>query len=141
NPKDVLGETVTRVLGGSRTWPRDVPFTVFFCNVIRSVADDFRNAARSEAAESVGDIDAVEGAERQGGGDIESQAADRALLVAIWKLFEGDDDARALLQGIEEGLTANEVQTRFDLSESRYGAARKRLERTLAKHYPNGMKS
>ena len=46
-----------------------------------------------------------------------------------------------MLKGIEDGMSAKEVQEKFGLSPEKYDAARKRMERTIAKRYPNGMNS
>jgi DNA-directed RNA polymerase specialized sigma24 family protein len=140
NPKEILGEAVKRVLSGARTWPRSVAFKVFFCNVIRSVAGDVRRDTRTGIWIPGRDPDARAAPHTHPDDDPESQVADREFLRVIWKLFEDDHDVQALIQGLEEGLTAKEVQARFDMPESRYGAARKRLERNLARQYPNGMK-
>jgi DNA-directed RNA polymerase specialized sigma24 family protein len=135
DPKEVLGESVARALEGRRDWPDGVPFKLFFCNVIRSVADELRNRARDQGPVP-DDVNAS-----ADGPNPEEQAADRAFLASIWKFFEGDEHVRALLAGIEEELSAKEIQRKYNMSASEYGAALKRLDRKLAKQYPNGMKS
>lgn len=139
DPKELLSEAVVRVLSGKRAWPLDVSFQTFLCNVMRSVASDFREEAKARMESTsveLGDDEVAQ--EWQTSRD---RNEDRDFLRGVWELFKNDVDVQRVLQGIEGDLSAKEVQEEFSLTAGQYDAARKRLERALARKYPDGLAS
>jgi DNA-directed RNA polymerase specialized sigma24 family protein len=140
NPHEVLAEAVARAMAGERIWPADVALMTFLRGVIRSVADEFREKEKAilstPDAELTAAMQAEPDGERAPGEDVRLEQLE--LIRRIWLLFEGDDGAQALMFGVEEGMTAKEVQDQFDLSATDYDAARKRLKRKLDEHFPGG---
>jgi len=138
NPKAVFNEAIGRALEGRRAWPLRLPFSVYLCGVIRSVANEYRE----EAADAITCPDPEPRAELgPPGNPVERQAIDRDIAQSIWNLFKDREDVQTLIVARELGLTAKETQEQFGLTAQQYGAARKHLERTIEKHYPNGYKS
>lgn len=138
NPKEVFNEAIGRALEGRRAWPLRLTFQAYLCGVIRSVADE----CRAEAADAITlpdpELPAPAGLPRN---PVESEAIDRDIARSIWNLFKDREDVKTLIVARELGLTAKETQEQFDLTEQQYDAARKHLERTIVKHYPDGYKS
>jgi DNA-directed RNA polymerase specialized sigma24 family protein len=67
----------------------------------------------------------------------EKQRARAQMVEHIESTFASNDDVTAILIGLEQGLPAREIQKAFDLSETQYDSARKRLRRFINKHYAN----
>jgi hypothetical protein len=121
--KDLLQESIVRMLDGSRRWPRRVPLVAFLAQTMRSIASD----ARSRPAELELHDDNV-GADESLLNDIE--AAEQ--LRRIRSHFEGDLAVLDLISGIQLGETAKETQLRAGLGSADYDAARKRFWRGIA---------
>lgn len=127
---ELLNEVVVRVLRGQRRCPRDVPLMATLRGVIRSVADELRDKEKAFAQDESLAATSEE-ATALPGESPELLARDRELIAIIWALFDDDAEAQALLLGVEAGLSAIEVQAKFDMTPSIYDAARKRLERKV----------
>ena len=143
NPKEVLAEAVSRMLGGERRWPRDVNFNTYFRNVLRSVADELRNKEKERLGLGTTVLVAFDDGQDgpPDGRDLVQQVEHQETIEQIWGLFSDDEQVQSLVLGAEEGMTAIEVQKEFNLSGAEYDAARKRLDRGLKKHFPKGWRS
>lgn len=140
NPLEVLAEALARAMTGERVWPADVALMTFLRGVIRSVADEFREKEKAKINTPDPEATAsMQNATEATSAPAEDQALEqRELIQEVWRLFDGDDGAQAVMFGIEEGMTAKEVQGQFDLSATSYDAARKRFKRKLDEHFPGG---
>lgn len=139
DPKEVLGEAVARALEGTRTWPRKLNFTVYLCGAMRSIAHEMREeAAQSKATPTDEQMHSALDLGGNQAASAEKVASDRQLLEEVWKIFNPYPDVQALIKGLATGLSANETQKAYSLTQPQYDAARKRLERTLARRYPEG---
>lgn len=125
-----------------------MPFAVFFYGAMRSIADEWREDAskRMEIVEADLALSA------------DGEAADLAEIAQTWntnpafsvqivqmikdieaKFVETDAELSFLL-GRCAGQNAEETQAEYGITPQEYGAARKRWERWLSKHYPEGLR-
>ena len=134
---DLLQEAMTRVLTGKRERPAGVPMVGFLAGVMRSLrADHIRRARlgmnRDEAPWLRWEP------EPQAEFEVLDPVSDpeRALIAAeelekIRLLFVGDEIALQIFEGLAEGLAAEQIRARHDISHKDYDAARKRMRRCL----------
>ena len=61
-----------------------------------------------------------------------------ALVCEIEALFADDEQARTILRGEMNGLSAEEIRARGAIGELAYDTARRRIRRRIDKAYPNG---
>jgi DNA-directed RNA polymerase specialized sigma24 family protein len=145
---DLLQEAFDRVLCGRRNWRRGVPFPVFMYGVLQSIADEWRDDQDLRYEVPTADLRPDDSGESP---DIAEMAVsrntnpERALQVArllntVQDEFVQSDADLSFLLGTMEGRTAKETQAEYGLTPQEYGAARKRWERWLATHYPEGLK-
>jgi DNA-directed RNA polymerase specialized sigma24 family protein len=151
--EDLLQEALTRVLTGTRSVPAGVSTLAFLAGVMRSL--------RSEHWRRVAAGMGVGGAERRRAGatsayrsypiraaavrDVGRGAAavpdpvadpERALIAvqelsAIERLFADDPVVLRIIDGLGEGLTAEQLRAALGLSKTDYDSARRRMRRGL----------
>jgi len=132
--EDMLQEALTRVLVGTRQKPEDVTIVAFVAGILRSLrADYWRRAVKTNGAvridhesdESLALVlsDPAPGPER---------ALDASLeLNAIKRLFSDDETALQIIDGLAQGLSAEQIRVATGLSKTDYDSARKRMRRAL----------
>lgn len=143
--RDLLHEAVEHVLDGRRKWPRHLPFMVFFREVMRSLASAWRVRSRNAPIRTEADLPAnddgtapvLDAVCEQPGQDREVAA--RMTLDAICGLFGDDVAALAIIDGLGAGASPSEIQVSAELTPTQYASAQKRIRRTLARHFPEGM--
>jgi DNA-directed RNA polymerase specialized sigma24 family protein len=124
---DLLQEAFARVLNGSRRCPEGVPIDVFMTGVMRSIrAEYWRRRLQQDISllvrgEEVSDP----------GPDPERAVLAQQELEAIKELFADDPVATHIITGLADGLSAEEIRTRYGLSTTEYDSARKRMRRAL----------
>ena len=124
---DLLQEAFTRVLNGTRHCPEGVPIDVFMTGVMRSIrAEYWRRRWRQDVpsllrGEEVSDP----------GPDPERAVLAQQELEAIKELFAHDPVVTHIIAGLEDGLSAEEIRTKYGLSSTEYDSARKRMRRAL----------
>lgn len=138
--EDLLNEAVTRVLAGSRRWPRQVPFVAFMAQTFRSIANE--EWRRLELANTTSESDL---SDSDGAPVLESAAVDpihpgremlaRKALEEIEALFHDDPSAMAILQGFAQGYTPDEIMGQNGLSSTQYATLQRRIRRKLSKHF------
>jgi hypothetical protein len=161
---DVIADTFERFQAGTRRWPVGVSIQACFKNAVRSLIDEAwekhdRIAARQHAPVTVdcepadpfeNVLDPIEGRPMQALtradpleliDSADEQRRQNKIVNHIESAFGTDEDVTALLIGLEQDLPAREIQQAFDLTETQYDSARKRLRRFLNKHYPNQWRS
>jgi len=134
---DLLQEALTRVLTGKRVKPDDVPMVAFLGGVMRSLrADHIRRSRRGVKRDDplwLGD----EPDERpelevlDPGADPERALIATDELDKIRQLFADDPMALQIIEGLAEGLTAEQIRAHHGLSRIDYDSARKRMRRCL----------
>lgn len=132
--EDLLHEAIDRVLSGSRAWPRSVPLIAFMCGTIRSIAGDLWRERRNSP-----DAGSQATSEDQGEGDLpddspgpERQVMARRTLERILDLFDGDDEALAIVKGLADGSGPEEIQISRGMTVKSYASAQKRIRRRIS---------
>jgi DNA-directed RNA polymerase specialized sigma24 family protein len=126
---DLLQEAITRVLTGARVKPEDISMVAFLAGIMRSLrADHFRRARHSVKSEDTSRHDH----------ELLDPAADpeRAMIAAetleeVRVLFADDAVALRIIDGLAEGLEAEQVRLRHGMTRTVYDSARKRMRRCL----------
>jgi DNA-directed RNA polymerase specialized sigma24 family protein len=124
---DLLQEAFARVLNGSRRCPEGVPIDVFMTGVMRSLRAEYwrrrwqQEVSRLLRGEEVSDP----------GPDPERAVLAQQELEAIKELFADDPVVTHIITGLEDGLSAEEIRTKYGLSSTEYDSARKRMRRAL----------
>ncbi|WP_343716233.1 hypothetical protein [Inquilinus sp.] len=128
--QELLHEAVLRALDGSRPWPPGVKLVAFLAGIMRSLRSDHWRRHRTMAAALA--LQAAEVADQPP--DPERIAAASQALAAIDRLFADDPAALAVILGLSQGLSAEEIRRRTGLSETDYDSTRKRMRRALLRH-------
>lgn len=134
---DLLQEAITRVLTGKRVKPADVPMVAFLGGVMRSLRADHIRRARhggrrddphwiDQAGEELFELELLD----------PNADPERALIVVeeldkIRQLFADDATALLIIDGLAEGLAAEQIRARHNISRTDYDSARKRMRRCL----------
>jgi RNA polymerase sigma-70 factor (ECF subfamily) len=134
---DLLQEAITRVLTGKRVQPDGVALVAFLGGVMRSLrADHIRRARHGVSREDARWLDQP----REDVFELElldpTADPERALIAAeeldkIRRLFADDPVALLIIDGLAEGLAAEQIRARHGLSRTEYDSARKRMRRCL----------
>jgi DNA-directed RNA polymerase specialized sigma24 family protein len=134
---DLLQEAFARVLDGSRQQPEGVPLVAFLAGVMRSLkSEHWRRALReSQYAQKFGIAQTVREPDDLELGD-PTPDPERLLsalqeVAAIDRLFASDRVVLQIINGLAEGLTAEQIRTAMGISKTDYDSARKRMRRTL----------
>jgi RNA polymerase sigma-70 factor (ECF subfamily) len=128
--QELLHEAVLRALDGSRPWPPGVTLIAFMAGIMRSLRSDHWRRHRATAAAL--SVEAAEVADQAP--DPERIAVASQALSAIDRLFADDPAALAVILGLSQGLSAEEIRHRAGLSETEYASTRKRMRRALLRH-------
>lgn len=123
---DLLQEAFARVLNGTRKQPEGVPIDVFMTGVMRSIRAEYwrRRRRHDDAGESVEETpDPAPDPER-------TTLAQKALK-EVMALFSRDREALQIIEGLADGLTAEEICNGYGMTRTEYDSARKRMRRVL----------
>lgn len=127
--EDLLQEAFTRVLSGARAIPPGVEPVAFLAGVMRSLrSQHWRRALQSEAGPQGSDGRQIDVA-----ADPERQLISHEQLTLLVDLFAGDVLALGIIEGLAEGMSAEEIRSLTGASKTEYDSARKRIRRTLLK--------
>ena len=134
---DLLQEAITRVLTGKRIQPEGIAMVAFLGGVMRSLrADHIRRARQGvdrndprwldQSREDLFDLALLD----------PTSDPERALIAVeeldkIRQLFADDAIALLILDGLAEGLAAEQIRARHSISRTDYDSARKRMRRCL----------
>jgi RNA polymerase sigma-70 factor (ECF subfamily) len=158
---EVIANVYERFCTGSRRWPIGVKIGTCFWNAVKSTIsgewDKHKRrlvrqyspiTAEGDAADPFEEVlDTAAPVEEPVDGPLEEMTtADerrryQTMLDHIESSFAADEAVTAVLIGLEQELPAREIQEAFNLTETQYDSARKRLRRFINKHYPNGWRS
>lgn len=127
---DLLHEAIARALDGSRRWPPGVPLLAFLSGVMRSICDELWRKRGREADLLV--------LEEEAGREVVCPAPNQERILAavqaiaaVQRLFRGDEIALRIMDGLANGLSAEEIRTNNNLSAIEYDSARRRMRRAL----------
>ncbi|WP_213997629.1 hypothetical protein [Arsukibacterium sp.] len=143
-PKDLMQEALTRIIGSERRIPEDVPLVAGIANVIKSIANDLVNSASNrawqlevvsdETDEAMSDVSVFGASPEDELLEEQEVAAVTEKVKAIFVCFENDSEVLSLLRSITKGLKARDiVKNTFGGSQVKYDTTRKRLMRGIAK--------
>ena len=132
--EDLLQIAITRVLTGSRQCPAGVSMVALIAGILRSLRADYWRRARRQAREdrlridheseeSFALVDPTPGPER---------ALDaRQQLTLVKLLFADDPAALQVIDGLSNGLSAEQIRLSTGLSKTDYDSTRRRMRRTV----------
>ena len=127
---DLLHEAIVRVLDGSRKPPPGLSMVAFLAGVMRSIkAEHWRRLRRD--ARTFGPSGAHGNDERDPAPDPERSLAATEALAALDRLFADDPQALQVIEGLGQGLSAEEIRKTYAMSETDYDSTRKRMRRAL----------
>jgi len=136
--EDMLQEALTRVLTGSRRRPEAVPMVAFVAGILRSLRADYWRRAKRESGSDKLRIDHQR--DEPLGFDLvdPTPGAERALIARqqitqIKLLFADDPAALKIIDGLGDGLTAEQIRVSTGLSKVDYDSTRRRMRRRVLK--------
>ena len=140
DPQDLFNDAVTRAMGGERRWPKLISLVTFLRETMRSIAhEELRRRIEGPvisqaelASEQSDEPSAFENVADPRPGPERQLAASQALH-AIYHAFEDDSTALAILAGLAEGLTPDEICEKATIHRTAYETAQKRIRRRLAR--------
>lgn len=134
--EDMLQEAITRAITGSRRLPEGVSMVAFLAGILRSLRADYWRRARRESRDDQLRIDhesdeslALDLTDPTPGPERALEA--RQQLTRIKQLFADNPLARTIIDGLGEGLSAEQIRLRAGLSKTDYNSARRRIRRTV----------
>jgi hypothetical protein len=149
---ELVNETLCRCLSGSRNWPSNVPFLIFFTNAMESVADGDRNLIYKTRQVLATDLLPITNNEMEfdpienfGNDNLSPDiiiTTEENRLVAeeeyknIENYFKGNETVEWVLLGIEDEMSASEIIEMSGMTKTEYESARKSLLRGLDKLFP-----
>jgi DNA-directed RNA polymerase specialized sigma24 family protein len=134
---DLLQEAFARVLDGSRQRPEGISLVMFVAGIMRSLKSEHwrRSLRRSCPSETILPYQEPGGPE---GRDQSDPSPDPERLVstfqelaAITQLFSDDRVVLLIINGLGDGLSAEQIRMATGISKTDYDSARKRMRRTL----------
>jgi RNA polymerase sigma-70 factor (ECF subfamily) len=122
---DLLQEAFARVLDGSRRQPEGLPIVPFVAGIMRSIKAGHWRRARREARQlpKLQATDPVPNPERE--------LIALQELALINKLFAADSQALALIAGLADGCSPEEICAANSMSKTDYDSTRRRIRRIL----------
>lgn len=128
---EVLNEAIARVLEGRRRWPADLPVDVFFSEVMRSIAHEWRQRAWREPFlddQAIPDIAVAP----------EHRAEIESVTGVVRRFLKNDPLALRLFELELAEMTGFEIQRELGLDATAYDTLRRRFRRRLIAAFPDG---
>jgi DNA-directed RNA polymerase specialized sigma24 family protein len=119
--EDLLQEAICRVLGGARSWPRDVQALPFLWGVVRSIAWEWKKQVPDQEPDGAD----PEAEERRAIASLDA--------VKIVALFDDDPAAQVIVHGMLEGARGQELQELSGLEKTEYESKRTKIRRRVEK--------
>ena len=136
-------EAVCQAILGQRLCPRETSFVAFLAQSMRSIASHRRKQLARQVPTTKVDgsghhVDLPLAADQLDPEEslIEREAAD--VVVEIYKLLEGDDEAQLSILEIVGGKKGKELRDALGIDQARFDYIMKRIRRAVAKKYPKG---
>lgn len=144
NADDLLFRAFEKALSGERNCPRNIGVMMFLRGVIRSLASsEFKSLARSPVT-SENDLccddenDPIQVEHPSFEPSAEETLVLAEKVAAILCLFNDDEIARIIVEGMMEEMDAQELQELTGLDSTAYESKRKKIRRRIDKAYPKG---
>ncbi len=145
DPEDLIQEAICLALEQRRKCPKGVNFLVFLANAMRSIAC---NSRKKRTPENVIAFSKDEQTEENIGHFTSSPEEDSLaeeqrqscaiIIQEIYHLFENDETATIILMGKEDNLSAKEIRDLYNIDETTYNSACRRIRRKVDMKYPEG---
>lgn len=142
--EDLLQEAMRRALDGGRNCPEDVGVVKFLAEVMRSIAHAAKETAANQpqlvpvANHSI-DETAVDPPGPTPG--VEDNLQGNQEAAAILALFDDDETAQIMLEGMMEGMQGEDLKELTDLDQTAYQSKRKLIRRRIDKKFAEGWTS
>lgn len=151
-PEDLLQRALLRTLEGKRRCPRNVAFIKFLAETMRSIASDWAKSRkrRPDNVESspnlllTGPVDDRPNQEER---IIEEEEADQIrktasrLRIEIPRLFQDDQQALTLIEGIMEGVEGEQLRAMTRCDKKSFASKRRLIRRRIERAFPGGWKA
>jgi DNA-directed RNA polymerase specialized sigma24 family protein len=143
---ELISEAVSRILGGVRRCPRDVPPVALIAQTMRSVASHARKQRQREAPSADEELLGA-GADRgsviplpaaPSPEDILMEKQNTAAVQAIYGCFDDDAEAQLVLMGWQDDLRGVALREATGLDQGQLDYAIKRIRIRMRKAYPDG---
>lgn len=146
-PDDLLQEAMQRAIDG-RVCPIHVDVVKFLAEAMRSIAHGETEKAEHKlvlvpiaktgdySAEALAVADPVQSVEER----MTSEQNAAAFRQDVLALFDDDPQARDIVEGTMEDMTAEELRELTGLSQTAYDSKRRLIRRRIDKAYPQGWK-
>lgn len=145
---DLLHEVIERVLKGSRSWRRDIPFGAFLHEAMRSVAGVAKRNPQRRAVHyedwTEASVDADGDADNEFARTPEEMLMRRQEEQRRRDAIDGakarlahDKQALAVFSGLAEQMTPAEIRKAYKISERDYKAARARISKEIRCQLPS----
>jgi DNA-directed RNA polymerase specialized sigma24 family protein len=134
---DLLQEAFTRIILGVRPQPEGVSMVAFVAGVMRSLrSEHWRRTAWRFGGKEVGWLDRPGEAPRETdlpdpAPGLERSLSARQELGAIERLFADDPEVLEIIDGLGQGLSAEQIRSAMGMSKTDYDSARRRMRRAL----------
>lgn len=144
NSDDLLFRAFEKALSGERNCPRNIGVMMFMRGIIRSLASSEFKALKRSPVISENDLCHDDGNDPTPieHPSLEPSAEETLVLAenvaAILCLFNDDEIARIMIEGIMEEMDAKELQELTGLDCTAYESKRKKIRRRIDKAYPKG---
>jgi len=160
DPRDLVNDAVLTpyraVLGqGGRRWKPEVDFIKYLFMTIKGLASDSRRSAEHRLTDSHRQLVREDGGERdffespdvatpsveRSALEEERHAERRRIVAKVQAAFAIDEQIQWIMMGIEEGMSAEEIQELSSMTRTEYETAHRRWRRGLAKVVPGRRQS
>ena len=130
---EVLQEAITRVLEERRPWPKGLNIFAFLHGVMKSIVSErMEKDQRAPSAVEVRTLSGPSSLETSAAGEVLQSEVETHLMA----LFDGDDDAQFVVEGLFEGMEKTELFELLDGDNTRYDTVRKRIRRKINENTP-----
>ena len=137
---DLRQEAMMRALEGRRKCPRNTKVITFLCNAIRSIASEDDLDVQQVPLEGKLEFDPDDGAklcdpsqspDREAQGRIDGER----LLSEALGLFEDDEKAKLMFEGMMEEMEGEELRAFLELTSTEFDSKRRLVRRRLNNHF------
>jgi RNA polymerase sigma-70 factor (ECF subfamily) len=143
---DLLQEAIVRALEGSRKCPVNISVVKFLAEAIRSIAHGESEKTENQVVPisllSADDHESKSLIRPDRSPSIEENVINEEsaaiLHDSIFALFKEGTPERDMVEGIMEGLSAEELRELLDLDKTAYNSMRRLIRRRINKAYPKG---
>ena len=143
-PKDLLQEAFRRALEGTRNCPAHIDVVRFLAGAMRSISsDELDKVGRSPVLVPIANYGEVEGAVDPPDTALDAEQRimrnqETSQFRRILDLFEDDEVAQLILEGMMDGMEGEELRELVELDLTTYQSKRKLIRRRIDKRFPEG---